>query len=76
MSISDMDLNVEVYKSEDEYIFLTVRGPAQGLVQFPDFATLMAFLIDCQVLLGNFEGMDTSNCSMIPETILKAFEED
>ena len=71
-----MDLDVELYQYEDKYLFLTVRGLAQGLVQFPNLNTLIAFLIDCQVLLGSFERTATSNNSMIPDSILKAFEED
>jgi len=71
-----MDLDVSVYKTEDNHIFLTVRGPAQGLVQFADLNALIAFLIDCQVLLGSFEGTIASNDNMIPDAILKAFKED
>jgi hypothetical protein len=70
-----MDLDVEVFKSGDNCIFLTVRGPAQGLVQFPDLDTLIAFLIDCQVLLGSFED-DLCPTNIIPDAILKAFNED
>jgi len=71
-----MDLDVDVYRSPDNYIFLTVKGSAQGLVQFPDLTTLVTFLIDCQVLLGSFDGAVASSNSMIPDAILKAFEED
>ena len=70
------ELDVEVYKSCDEHILLTVKGPAQGLVQFPDLDTLIAFLMDCQVILGSFDETGTSGNSVIPDTILKAFEED
>ena len=70
-----MDLDVEVFKSSDDSIFLTVRGPAQGLVQFPDLDTLIAFLIDCQVLLGSLEE-DLCSTNIIPDAILKAFKED
>ena len=71
-----MDLDVELFQYEDKYFFLTVRGLAQGLVQFPDLNTLIAFLTDCQVLLGSFEGTATSNNSMIPDAMLEAFKED
>jgi hypothetical protein len=71
-----MDLDVELYQYEDKYLFLTVRGLAQGLVQFPNLNTLIAFLIDCQVLLGSFEETVASNDGMIPDAILKAFKED
>ena len=70
-----MDLDVEVFKSSDDHIFLTVRGPAQGLVQFPDLDTFIAFLIDCQVLLGSFEE-NLYSTNIIPDAILKAFKED
>ena len=75
-SVNDMDLDVTVYKSEDDYIVLSVRGLAQGSVLFPDWNTLMAFFIDCQVLLGSFEGGVATNDSTIPDAILEAFEED
>jgi len=71
-----MDLDVDVYRAEDDHIFLTVKGPAQGLVQFPDLTTLVAFLIDCHMLLESFEGAATLNSSTIPDCILEAFEED
>ena len=71
----EMDLDVEVYRSSDDYIFMTVRGPAQGLVQFADINTLIAFLIDCQVLLGSFDDNLCSSNS-IPDVILKAFNEE
>ena len=71
----DMDLDVEIFKSSDNYIFLTARGLAQGLVQFPDLNTLLAFLIDCQLLLESFEG-DFTSTDKIPDAILKAFDED
>ena len=70
-----MDLDVEIYRSSDDYIFMTVRGPAQGLVQFPDLNTLLAFLIDCQVLLGSFED-NLCSTNSIPDVILKAFNEE
>ncbi len=75
-SASDMDLDVDVYRAQDDHIFLTVKGPAQGLVQFPDLTTLVAFLIDCQVLLESFEGAATLNSNAIPDCILEAFGED
>ena len=75
MGDMDTELNVEVFKSGDNNIFLAVRGPAQGLVQFPDLNTLIAFLIDCQVLLGSFED-NLCSTNIIPDVILKAFDED
>ena len=75
-SVNDMDLDVTVYKSKDDHIVLSVRGLAQGSVRFPDWNTLIAFFIDCQVLLGSFEGRVATSDSMIPDAILKAFEED
>lgn len=71
-----MDLDVDVYRSRDDSIVLTARGAAQGLVQFPDLTTLVAFLIDCQVLLESFEEAVTFNGNTIPDVILEAFEED
>ena len=44
-----MELDVDVFRAQDDNIFLIVKGPAQGLVQFPDLKTLVTFLIDCQV---------------------------
>jgi len=70
------DLEVDVYRAQDDNIFLTAKGSAQGLIQFPDVNTLVTFLIDCQVLLESFEEAVGFNGSMIPEIILKAFEED
>ena len=71
-----MDVHVTIYKSQDDYIVLSVKGLAQGSILFPDMNTLMTFLVDCQVLLGNFEGTVTSNDISIPDSILKAFEDD
>ncbi len=76
MQSGDRDLDVDVYRALDNNIFLTVKGPAQGLVQFPDVPTLVAFLIDCQVLLDSFEEAVTLNSSAIPDCILEAFEEN
>lgn len=71
-----MDLDVDVFRSTDGGIFLTVKGPAQGLVQFPDLTTLITFLIDCQVLLESFEEAVTPPKTTIPEAILQAFDID
>ena len=76
MGASEMDLDVDFYRAQDNQILLTVRGPAQGLVRFPDLNTLITFLIDCQVILGGFEEAVALNSSMIPDCILKAFKED
>ena len=70
-----MDLEIEVYKASDNQIFLTARGLAQGLIQFPDMNTLLAFIINCQDLLESFEG-NTATKSMIPDAILRAFDEE
>ncbi len=70
-----MELDVDVFRAQDNNIFLTVKGPAQGLVQFPDVKTLVTFLIDCQVLLESFEEATTLNGIVIPDCILRAFEE-
>ena len=72
----EMDLDVDFYRAQDNHILLTVKGPAQGQVRFPDLTTLITFLIDCQVILESFEDAVAFNNSMIPDCILKAFAED
>ena len=71
-----MDLDVDFYRDQDNHILLTVKGPAQGPVRFPDLNTLITFLMDCQVILESFEDAVAVNRSMIPDYILEAFEED
>ncbi|MGB2582815.1 MAG: hypothetical protein WBC89_01520 [Dehalococcoidia bacterium] len=71
-----MDLDVDFYRDQDNHILLNVKGPAQGLVRFPDLNTLITFLMDCQVILESFEDAVAVNRSMIPDCILEAFEED
>ena len=70
-----MDLDVDFYRDQDNHILLTVKGPAQGLVRFPDLNTLITFLMDCQVILGSFEDAVAFNSNMIPDCILEAFAE-
>ena len=76
MGDSEMDLDVDFYRAQDNHILLTVKGPAQGQVRFHDLTTLITFLIDCQVILESFEDAVAFNNSMIPDCILKAFAED
>ena len=71
-----MDLDVDFYRDQDNHILLTVKGPAQGLVRFPDLTTLITFLMDCQVILGSFEDAVEFDSNMIPDCILEAFAED
>ena len=71
-----MDLDVDFYRDQDNHILLTVKGPAQGLVRFPDLNTLITFLMDCQVILESFEDAVSVNRSMITDCILEACEED
>jgi hypothetical protein len=69
-----MELEITVFQAQEDRIFLTVNGLAQGLVQFPDLHTLYTFLIDCEVILGSFEEYP-STTNGIPDAILKAFRE-
>ncbi len=75
-----MELDVDVFRAQDSNIVPTVKGSAQGLVQFPDLNTLVTFLIDCQVLLESFEEATTPGSDVIPDSnaipdcILDAFE--
>jgi hypothetical protein len=72
-----MELEVEVYRSENGQMVVNVQGAASGEIRFPDLTAFEAFIIDCQELLDHFYGSAIIGDMMpeIPEAILMAFDE-
>lgn len=70
-----MDIEFNLYKSEESELVLDVQGQAHGKVYFPNFTAFTAFVVASQQFLERCEDTLAERCE-VPEVILKAFDNE
>ena len=70
-----MELNIDVYRSEDDHIQIVLQGLAQGEVHFPNLRTFAAFIVKSLEIIEVCEG-SASTAVEIPDVVMKAFEDN
>ena len=70
-----MDIEFNLYKSEDSELILDVQGQAHGKVYFPNFTAFTAFVVASQQFLERCEDTLAAKCQ-VPDVILTAFDDE
>jgi hypothetical protein len=70
-----MDIEFNLYKSEEGELVLDVQGQARGKVYFRNFTAFTAFVIASQQFLERCEDSLADRCQ-VPDVILSAFDDE
>ena len=70
-----MELNIDVYRSEDDHIQIVLQGLAQGEVHFPNLKTFAAFIVKSLEIIELCERSADTTVE-IPAVVIEAFEDD
>jgi|APFre7841882654_1041346.scaffolds.fasta_scaffold07022_1 hypothetical protein len=69
-----MNMQVDIYITDNNQIQVLLQGPAQGVATFRDFDTFTRFIEGCQEFI-NKRILERDNSTSIPRPFLDAFND-